>query len=470
MPSRRWGPFSFLVCLTALLAACATTDHRAAAPLAGHAQIIGAAKDNFTPEQRRAVISSAQARLIAQCDSVIARVGQSADVILRANNKDPDICSSAVALKVHIAGSVINIASQSEPDVGLLNLTVVLTLENAVFHALQPDGRTYAETTYGKNSQLLSDTLDDLQKKSWKIDADYYSAAQLNSLRTYLAGWQARHPDAREVADVRLDALVDTQAQASAGQGGSTGFAMMVQIDEATRAVDEVRHLGERALFIAQRYPTFLRWQAELLTLDMALQPSARRTLAALDEANANVTKITPDLQHFLTGVPATLDKLQGQLQTLQTNLPETLKQTQPLLDKVQLTTADLRASLQTIDDISKRFAPAPGAATQPAGEPFSIAHYTQAAAQLATTAQALRELVESSNKMLETAAWKARFQDLDGLTKSRIQEIDQITQARTDGIFIRCIEGLLIFFACLLGYRVIAVKLLRATPPQARP
>jgi hypothetical protein len=462
----RLARFAVLLTLIAALGACAQAQ-KPAGPVGGHSPITSsAAADATSPEQRRALLASAHARLIATCDSVISRMGEATDAIQH-GTKDPSVWAAAASLKVSIANSVVNIASQNEPDVGLLNITVMLTLESLVYHAPQPDGRTYAEATFGPSSKLLLDTLDDMQRKAWKIDADYYAKSQLDSLDAYLSKWIARHPDAHAVADVRLDSLADVQGQASvAHTGGGLSFPTIINIDQATRSVDQVRRLGESALFVSQRMPTLLRWQAELLALNLANQPSAQREMAAVDDANATLAKITPDLKYFLTTVPATLDKLQPEIHNLVTTLPATLKDSQPLVDKLQLTTADIRASLVTIDDISKRFGPVPGAATQPAasqpaGEPFSIEKYSQAAAQLADTAKSLRELVDSSDKMLETPAWAARFKDINGLTEGRIKELDRITQERVDHIYTRCIEAILVLFGCLVVYRVIATKML---------
>ncbi len=465
-----YAPVALLIALAFHLGGCA--QFRKPAGAGGHFPITSSAASQATsPEERRALLASAHTRLIATCDSVISRVGDATDVIQQ-STKDSRICAAAATLKVAVGNSVVNIASQNEPDLGLLNITVMLMLENLVYHTPQPDGRTYAETTFGPSSKLLLDTFDDLQRKAWKIDADYYAKPQLDRLQSYLVRWAARHPDAHAVADVRLDSLADAQGQASVAKtGGGLSFPTLINIDEATRSVDQVRRFGESALFVTQRMPTLLRWQAELLALNLANQPSAQREMAAVDNANATLASITPDLKYFLATVPATLDKLQPEIHNLATTLPATLKDSQPLVDKLQLTTADIRASLVTIDDMSKRFAPAPGAATQPAAsqpaaEPFSIDKYSQAAAQLALTAKSLRELVESSDKMLETPAWTARFQDINGLTEGRIKELDHITKERIDHVYTRAIEAILVLFICLVVYRVIATKILphRAT------
>ncbi len=455
---------SLFIGLIGALGAC-TQSHPVARPGSSGHSITSSAAADASPEQRRALLASAHTRLIATCDSVISRIGESTDVIQHSTN-DGTICAAAATLKVSVGNSVVNIASQNEPDVGLLNITVMLTLESLVYHTVLPDGRTYAETVFGPSSKLLLDTLDDLQRKAWKINADYYAQAQLDSLHAYLAKWITKHPDAHAVADVRLDSLADVQGQASVAQGNKgLSFPMIINIDEATRSVDQIRRLGEAALFVTQRMPTLLRWQAELLALNLANQPAAQREMAAVDEANGNLTKMTPDIKYFLTTVPATLEKLQPEIHELVTTLPGTLKDTQPLVDKLQLTTADIRASLVTIDDITKRFAPPPGAATQavattgPAPEPFSITKYSQAAAQLAVTAKSLRELVDSSDKMLETPAWKARFEDINGLTEGRIKELNLITQKRVDHVFERTVEAILIFFGLLVVYRIIATK-----------
>ena len=94
---------------------------------------------------------------------------------------------------------------------------------------------------------------------------------QLTELKSLVNEWRTEHPAQRYVSYIRFS---DFSAMNPTHHGKSSSFfsiagllstLQLVNVDEATRSVDQARMVAERTIYLSQRIPTLLRWQAEML-------------------------------------------------------------------------------------------------------------------------------------------------------------------------------------------------------------
>jgi hypothetical protein len=80
-------------------------------------------------------------------------------------------------------------------------------------------------------------------------------------------------------------------------RGGSTsvetGDGMFAALHGATAQVDQVRLLTERSLFLAQRLPFLMRWQAEVYTTGALATTEAQQTQAQIEQMSAVATAMS---------------------------------------------------------------------------------------------------------------------------------------------------------------------------------
>ncbi len=77
-------------------------------------------------------------------------------------------------------------------------------------------------------------------------------------------------------------------AQKLPGKGGGPSLSIgtllsvfqLVNIDEASRSMDQVRTTAEKGIFLAERMPTLLRWQTQMLFYELVSFPETKELIA----------------------------------------------------------------------------------------------------------------------------------------------------------------------------------------------
>jgi hypothetical protein len=139
-----------------------------------------------------------------------------------------------------------------------------------------------------------------------------------------------------------------SQRAAKLAKGGGGGGGFLAPINEATRAVDESRVLGERMMFLTARLPRVMSWQAELFVYEMAVTPEIRNTLA-------NNESMTQSMRRFATSVEgwpaviarereALLKDVNGQTAALE----RVAKETRAALAEARPVAADVRRTSES--------------------------------------------------------------------------------------------------------------------------
>lgn len=405
-------------------------------------------KPRLTQAELSALVRGFADRYAEICNQALDDIKAKADTT-RARNV-------AQGRKAFGSASVFAIAARPNPEVALLDMAVQVTVEREIYT------RGAAADAFGEHAAILEEAYDRLDADVWALARRVYTEEQLDELRDAIEQWIVDNPNQRYLGFVQLENFARFRQNSALGSVGSPGgLSMLAPINEATRAADEIRLLGERALFLAQRMPSLVEAQAQLLVYDSLGQAEVAEALAGLRAVSTAVealSKTINDLPEAVRAERASIiadvriavaeerEALFAQIESAAANsrsvvadLRAAVDGARPLATDAKDAAAALRDSLATIDRLAASLDPdGPG----PQASAASLADANAALKELAA-------LLRDSRAMLESGAWAQRVREVDDAASRRITHI---------GLWG---GGLIVlFFGCLLGYRAISGRM----------
>ncbi len=307
-----------------------------------------------------------------------------------------------LGFQVRQANAAYEIASGAAPYVGVLDMAILASLTRWAVDAY------WAPWVKGPALDPLRASLVRLDEQAWKLAREILAPDQEKKLRDFLAGWKAGHPDAREVAGVRL-ADVSVQPGAAGLRLGTTtellqsfGLDPFGGLDPAVEEVQQSRILAERAFYFAKRWPRLLELQTRQLTLQLAMQP----TPARLTDDVTRVSLAAESMARTAEGLPGLVDRereaairqFMDALEAQETRARALLREIRRTLDAGTGAANALHGALGSFGGILTEF-DAPSPPGSPPARPFDVREYTQALDQLARTSVELEALLRSVDK-----------------------------------------------------------------------
>ena len=223
-----------------------------------------------SPSENKTPLSYSQLRgfLMDFADRYMQMVGQAADA-LQKENQDPDARTAIQSIKLFPCSAAFSIAIDANPHMALLNMEVLVHLQGSVW-------RDEAPKKFGVKAASLLNVQTELENDIDVITLKVLKPEQLEELKTLVTEWRTEHPDQRYVSYIRFS---DFSGMSPHRHGKTTSLLsiagllsalQVVNIDEATRSVDQARMVAERTIYLSQRIPTILRWQTEMLFYELA--------------------------------------------------------------------------------------------------------------------------------------------------------------------------------------------------------
>jgi hypothetical protein len=297
-----------------------------------------------------------------------------------------------------------------------------------------------------------------LETNAWELAAEVFTAEQQQELRQAIQQWWEANPNTHADFFVRPQELTSLIRQTHAQPGRSESiFSLawldpMAGLDPAVREVASTRLFAERAMFMIQRMPFLVRWQAELLTGEMLAQEeivSALKSADRLSRAAESASQTAAELPDRITAerqaVLEALEAQEGKLRELSAELGRTLAAGEKM-------STSLNTTLVTFDALMKRFGVGEPFASPPDtnAPPFRILEYAQTAGQVAMMAQELDVLLKDLGSTLDSPALDKRMADLDALTA----RVRGGAKSVLNHAFLLAAGLVLFAFGCALGYR----------------
>ena len=275
---------------------------------------------------------------------LMASVSEAGEPLMLAEPKTRALAMRRILL---YASSALDIATESTPELGLLDMIVFVTLSH---HVLE---RHWVPQVLGEEGRPLAAAFGVAEKNVWKLAAKVMNDEQQGRVRRLIDDWIRENPERVRVEEVRFGDFSLVAGRLSAERAAETG-GIFGRVEAATRSVDDALLLGERALFLAHRMPFLVRLQARLGASEVMTD-----ALAGLPEVQTltnQVPKFQPlvhelvllanDSHATLTEARATLDALPPLLEQVppQEDVREMLGSMDRLVDRTHQVLEDLNA------------------------------------------------------------------------------------------------------------------------------
>lgn len=276
---------------------------------------------------------------------------------------------------------------------------------------------------FGGNLDALLETHRSLEASAWGLADQFLEPSEHRELADLFAEWRKQNPNERSVSGVhfREFAVALGKASSPGSVKPSSIFSLLyldpfAGLDPTTIAIEQSRELASRTVAYAERMPTLLRWQAELLAFQVARQPDPRELLADIDrvshsvesvsktaeglpafinqEREAAITQVFAGVTSQREALLADLDAREGKLRDLMGQTRQTLEAGAQMSDSLKGTIAALDAFVHYVSP-----PPNPNAPPAPPGKPFDPLDYGKAASQVGGMARDLSTLLGSVDK-----------------------------------------------------------------------
>jgi hypothetical protein len=192
--------------------------------------------------------------------------------------------------RVTLASAITSIAVQPDPVDALADILTHTTL------TADAQRNAARDKPAGSSDVRLLNALEQNEADAWKLAERWVNEPTRKAFRAQILAWPGARTSAAAVAFVRLSDIRRTgSASIESGDG------MFDALHSATAEVDQVRLLGERAVFLAQRMPFLMRWQAEVYTANALATKEAQQTQEQVQQMSAMVAAMARVLEGLAT-------------------------------------------------------------------------------------------------------------------------------------------------------------------------
>jgi hypothetical protein len=321
------------------------------------------------------------------------------------------------------------IAAEPNPQVALLDLTVIITLGREIYE-------DNVRREYGDQVEPLVQGFKTLETDVWRIVTRVLTPDQQRELRGHIQRWRQSNPDLLVYNYIRFSDF-DAERRASTLVERSKGGGLFKSVRQVTEEVEETRMLAERAIFLATRLPLLTGHFAEVWMSQLLVNPDAKQVLSDLhqlselserlveitdrlprqiaDEQNLIVDRVMKDVSRLRE---ETVDDVMGEVRTerreaidqfmtrLATERRDTIRELSAEGEQLNQGLGNLRLALEQGNGLVSALDQLAGKLgldqpPHPDSPPFDIRDYRDALAAASTTANEFTELVESGG--LET-------------------------------------------------------------------
>src|SRR5262249_17650404 len=356
-------------------------------------------------------------------------------VAARIKTRDAQV--AALHWKINQATAAYLNATGENPLTNVLDLVVLASVSRMV---VESGG---AGEALGPAPEPLVTEHRDLETMAWNLADQCLTAAQHRELESLVQDWRKKNPNERSVATARFrDFALELGRISQPRNVQATSIFSLLFIDPlaglspTTVAIQQSRELAQRTVSYAQRAPTILRWQAELLALQVGGQPDTQQVLAEMQRTSLSIADVAKTVQgvpelvdaqrkaaldQFFAGIAAEREAILSDMASHESQFRDLLSQLQLTMNAGGQMGTSLTGTIQSLDSFVRFVSPPtppPGAPPVTPGKPFSILDYGRTANDIGGMARDLNAFLLSAN---ETAP------KLAGLTQNASENLKDV-------------------------------------------
>ena len=388
-----------------------------------------------------------QETLLRFSDTLLKRLSRDTDELHRPGKPADPV--ENLRWKIALGTETVSIATGANSLANLMDMTVFVSLTRGVVVTY------WKPAVYGDSADPLAKSLEDAEVEIGHLLDVLLNLEQRAEFRQTIETWRKENPLAENTLGARALGFANlAKGKADAPKGSLFNLINLDPLsglDPATREIARTRAFAERTLYLAQKLPMLLRWQAELMAYDAAEIPAVRQGIASAAQVAASADRIA--------GVTEKLpERLSKEREEIVKALREQEKEVAGVLAAGTQMSASLNSTLTTADALPKWLGVGEPKPPGPEAPPFHIQDYTQAVAQLDVTAQHLTELVRSLDRTLASP----------DLSKLAAQVTPAVQQAQASG---KELVDYAVWKGCLLiGVMLLAALIYRYAAPRLAP
>lgn len=250
-------------------------------------------------EDKKMTVFELNIRLLAFSDNYQESVSETVDTII-AEGVSPSSRLMFQTVKVFYTNSAIGIATESDAIHQLLDMMVMLRLQRLVWEK-------GADPTISTSEQAkkMAFQLEKLENQLHKIAQEIFSQADINRVISLAERWKKENPARQYVAFVRFQDFANSEDKAEIQTLLSKG-GFFSSISDTNIEIEQTRYAIERGMFLANRMPIMMEWQAELF-LYKAL---ATNEIMEILEQNQKLVEIFERITTQVEALPSHIDTL----------------------------------------------------------------------------------------------------------------------------------------------------------------
>lgn len=333
---------------------------------------------------------------------------------------------------------------------------------------------------YGESARLILEIFQEREKQIWRLAEKRMTASQRQELLSVIERWheetkrQSIPPSAFASIDL-LYWIIGSDRKKNETLTSNVLSLLSIDplagLDPATRELAQTRLLAERLMFIVERMPQIIQWQAELLTLQAAELPQIEQVVSnttrfadAADRlgilAEATPGLISSERKEILQGLAVERAALLQAVRDQQPGLTNLSREIGLAFGEGARMADSTDNVLKTFDTVMSRFDEESSESSAKANdEPFRIKDYENMAAEFGRMSERLTTLLISLQTSLDSDAVDRISSIADTLTaKAQVRGKEVV-----DYTFYRALQFLAAAFILALAYRALSARLIRS-------
>ena len=413
------------LCLLLALAGCRS--------LPGGRYVAGLATGDFgsgrisQQELREALVQYAsrfEATIVATADTIAA------------GTKDPLIQRRTLRWKLGITPVVNQSAFLAEPEAAYV---AMLTVATSMHQFLTEGGGTEA---FGDQQPLAVAASDELLAAAIELGDRFLDDKELKRVTSEVEALVKSQPIRGEFVAEQVQSLITT-TEASPIFDWVTAIPMspfraLQGVDQGAQSIREFNDTAMEMTRIVASMPRLIRWNMELLALNVTQQGEIESTLASFDQLAQSAQLLSETAATLPESLRALLDEAQRTGQSLT-----------PLSQSLERSATAVAQAGSSWNALVTQLSKPPADPSKPS-RPFDIREWEQTAAQIGTAAAELRALLDSVGTM---AGEKTLAGPLAELT-ARVERVEAGSRALVNLAAWRGLQLILAFFVLLFVYR----------------
>lgn len=372
-----------------------------------------------------------------------ATVVGAADTIA-ANTKDPVMQRRALRWKLGVTPVVNQAAFLNEPEDAYVGM---LTVATSMHEFLENGGGVEA---FGSQQKLAIDVSSELLVAAHVLGERFLTPKELDRVTQDVNTLVREQPMRGEFVAESVQSLV-TASEASPIFDWVTAIPMspfraLQGVDQGAQSIREFNETAMEMSRIVSAMPRLVRWNLELLALDVGQHGNIEAGLASFES-----------LAHSAESLSATADALPETMRTLLEEAERSGKNLGPLAQSLERTAVAVSAAGNAWGGLVAEISKPPADPSKPS-RPFDIREWEQTAVQISTAATELRALLDSVGTLAGSETLAGPLADLT----ARVEKVEAGSRSLVNLLAWRGFQLILAFFVLLFLYRRLETWLAR--------